>query len=62
MYDPNNPDTYDPELKAYYSKIKQSISTSHSQYMNSHPEIRTILTDFTSSLLLEKPENIYKFA
>ena len=30
--------------------------------MNSHPEIRTILTDFTSSLLLEKPDNIYKFA
>ena len=52
----------DPELKTYFSKIKEEIKSEHVQYIKSHPEIRDILNDFLSSLLLEKPEDIYIYA
>jgi guanylate kinase len=32
------------------------------QYANRHPELRQILNDFLSSLLLEQPQNIYDYA
>ena len=51
----------DPELRNYYVDIKQSIQQDYSQYIGSHPEIRQLLNDFMSSLLLHKPENVYKF-
>ncbi len=52
----------DPELKTYFSKIKEEIKSEHVQYIQSHPEIRDILNDFLSSLLLEKPEDICLYA
>lgn len=53
---------FDPELKAYYLKIKEDIKKEHMEYISKHPEIRSILNDFVSSLLLKKPNNIYNFS
>lgn len=55
-------ESFDPELKTYFSKIKEEIKLEHIEYIKSHPELRDILNDFISSLLLDKPENIYTYA
>lgn len=55
-------EVFDPELKTYFSKIKEEIKSEHVQYIKCHPEIRDILNDFLSSLLLEKPDDIYLYA
>ena len=55
-------EVFDPELQTYFAKIKEEIKSEHVQYMKSHPEIRDILNDFLSSLLLEKPDDIYIYA
>jgi len=55
-------DVFDPQLQTYFSHIKEEIKSEHVQYVKSHPEIRDILNDFLSSLLLEKPEDIYHYA
>lgn len=52
----------DPELLAYFHATKDQITEDHKKYLLSHPEIRQILQDFLSKLLLKKPENIYDFA
>jgi Regulatory subunit of type II PKA R-subunit. len=52
----------DPELKTYYLKVKDEIKKEHIDYLSQHPEIRQLLNDFLSTLLLEKPEDVYKFA
>lgn len=55
-------EVFDPELQTYFAKIKEEIKSEHVQYIKSHPEIRDILNDFLSSLLLEKPDDIYYYA
>ena len=50
-----NPDNFDSELKTYYLKIKSEILKEHKDYVENHPELREILNDFMSSVLLEKP-------
>ncbi len=52
----------DPELKTYYLKVKDEIKKEHVDYLGQHPEIRQLLNDFLSTVLLEKPEDVYKFA
>ena len=51
----------DPELRNYYVDIKQSIQKDYAEYIGKHPEIRQLMNDYMSSLLLHKPENVYKF-
>lgn len=61
---PGNPSEekpLDPELKNYYVDIKKNIKQDHTTYIESHPEIRQILNDFMSTLLLHKPEDVFKF-
>ena len=53
---------FDPELQAYYSRIKEDIKLEHAAYMEGKPEIKDLLNDFVSSLLLKKPGNIYDYA
>ena len=57
-----NPEQFDSELKTYYKKIKGEIKKEHQDYMKKHPELREILNDFMSTVLLEKPKNVYEFA
>jgi guanylate kinase len=52
----------DPELKTYYLRVKDEIKKEHVDYLSQHPEIRQLLNDFLSTVLLEKPEDVYKFA
>ena len=52
-------DNLDTELKAYYLKIKEAIKKEHAEYLEKNPDL---LHNFQSSLLLEKPDNICKYA
>ncbi len=44
---------FDAELKTYFLKIKGEIKKEHQDYMVKHPEIREILNDFLSTVMLE---------
>lgn len=46
---------FDNEVLAYLSVRKDELITSHSEYSLAHPEIREVLNDFISSVLLHKP-------
>ena len=46
---------FDNEVLAYLSKRKEELTYSHEDYINEHPEIREVLNDFLSSVLLSKP-------
>merc|ERR1711976_362207 len=52
----------DPELQNFYTDVKSGIRKDYAKYFKKHPEIRQVLNDFLSSLLLHKPENTYTFA
>ena len=52
----------DPELKTYYMQVKDEVKKEHGAYISAHPEIRQLLNDFLSTLLLEKPEDVYEYA
>lgn len=41
---------------------KVALKDSHFTYLTQHPELRSILADFTAAVLLEKPMNIFPFA
>ena len=46
---------FDNEVLAYLSVRKDELIQSHTDYSASHPEIREVLNDFISSVLLHKP-------
>ena len=46
---------FDNEVLAYLSVRKDELIESHSEYIAKHPEIREVLNDFLSSVLLSKP-------
>lgn len=46
---------FDNEVLAYLSVRKDELIQSHTDYIASHPEIREVLNDFISSVLLHKP-------
>ena len=46
---------FDNEVLAYLSVRKDELIESHDEYIISHPEIREVLNDFLSSVLLKKP-------
>ncbi|GMI09262.1 hypothetical protein TrVE_jg5802 [Triparma verrucosa] len=58
----------DPASALTFSEIsdlnarKKAIKASHAAYVQEHPEIKSMLNDFMSACLLEKPNNIYSFA
>ena len=57
--DQNNMDlekvNFDNEVLQYLSVRKDELIESHEEYIMSHPEIREVLNDFLSSVLLKKP-------
>ena len=53
--------TLDPVLRNYYVDIKKNIMEDHNTYIQSHPELRQLLNDYMSSLLLHKPDDVFKF-
>jgi hypothetical protein len=46
---------FDNEVLAYLSNRKNDLIDSHEEYILGHPEIREVLNDFLSSVLLHKP-------
>jgi len=53
---------FDNEVLAYLSVRKDELIESHDEYIISHPEIREVLNDFLSSVLLKKPDDVYVYA
>ena len=53
---------FDNEVLAYLSTRKDELMESHVQYIAEHPEIRQVLNDFLSSVLLSKPDDVFVFA
>lgn len=41
---------------------KDQQRAKHTEYLHQHPELRSLLNDFTAALLLEKPSNVFIFA
>lgn len=46
---------FDNESLAYLSERKNELILSHVDYITQHPEIREVLNDFISGVLLHKP-------
>lgn len=46
---------FDNEVLAYLSVRKDELIKSHNEYISEKPEIREVLNDFLSSVLLHKP-------
>ena len=63
-----NHDSSDPASKLTFQEIshlndrKLEIKKAHSLYIVDHPEIKDMLNDFMSAVLLDKPNNIFTFA
>jgi len=53
---------FDNEVLQYLSVRKDELIESHEEYVQSHPEIREVLNDFLSSVLLHKPDDVYVYA
>ena len=49
------------ELSALNDR-KLEIKKKHNEYIDQHPEIKSMLNDFMSEVLLEKPADIFVFA
>lgn len=52
---------FDNEVLAYLSVRKDELIQSHSDYQQQHPEIREVLNDFISSVLLYRPVSTFMF-
>ena len=50
------------EVLAYLATRKDQLNKSHNEYIEKHPEMREILNDFLSAVLLSKPDDVYLFA
>jgi len=50
---------FDNEVLAYLSTRKDELMDQHDEYITEHPEIREILNDFLSSVLLHKPDDVF---
>lgn len=44
------------------NKRKLELKATNTAYLSSHPEVRSMLNDFMSSCLLDKPDDVYGFA
>ena len=50
---------FDNEVLAYLSNRKDQLIETHEEYIMNHQEIREVLNDFLSSVLLNKPVCVY---
>lgn len=53
---------FDSELRTYFKDVKAEIKRDHSKYLAKHPELREILNDFLTTVMLEKPKDVYEYA
>ena len=52
---------FDNEVLAYLSNRKDQLIETHEEYIMNHQEIREVLNDFLSSVLLNKPVSIIQY-
>lgn len=53
---------FDNEVLAYLSTRKDELMQQHDEYISEHLEIREVLNDFLSSVLLSKPDDVFVYA
>ena len=51
---------FDNEVLAYLSTRKDELMQQHDEYIAEHTEIREVLNDFLSSVLLHKPVSFHQ--
>mmetsp|Transcript_113337 Transcript_113337/g.315524 ORF Transcript_113337/g.315524 Transcript_113337/m.315524 type:complete len:93 (-) Transcript_113337:207-485(-) len=52
----------DPEQQEKLELREEELKQEHTQYLEQHPELRQLLNDFMSSVLLHRPEHVFDFA
>ncbi|TNJ27956.1 hypothetical protein GMRT_10075 [Giardia muris] len=52
--------TFDLEREEHLKK--EEVVKAHTEYLEAHPELKDIVSDFLTSVLVEKPEDIYEYA
>ena len=53
---------FDNEVLAYLSTRKDELMQQHDEYITEHLEIREVLNDFLSSVMLSKPDDVFVYA
>mmetsp|Transcript_31753 Transcript_31753/g.36099 ORF Transcript_31753/g.36099 Transcript_31753/m.36099 type:complete len:302 (-) Transcript_31753:414-1319(-) len=53
---------FDSESLSNIIQRKQKLMENHGKYLDAHPELNEVLNDFTSSVLLHKPDDIFAYA
>eukprot|EP00441_Pelagodinium_beii_P042254 CAMPEP_0197647488 /NCGR_PEP_ID=MMETSP1338-20131121/25532_1 /TAXON_ID=43686 ORGANISM="Pelagodinium beii, Strain RCC1491" /NCGR_SAMPLE_ID=MMETSP1338 /ASSEMBLY_ACC=CAM_ASM_000754 /LENGTH=76 /DNA_ID=CAMNT_0043221299 /DNA_START=61 /DNA_END=291 /DNA_ORIENTATION=+ len=51
----------DPEQQEKLELREEELLQEHSAYLEQHPELRQVLNDFMSSVLLHRPEQVFEF-
>ncbi|ETW41804.1 hypothetical protein PFNF135_03956 [Plasmodium falciparum NF135/5.C10] len=64
LIDKNNLDEETIILEYFFIKLlfQTNIKNENMKYMESHPELKDLLNDFISSILLHTPDDIFKYA
>lgn len=44
------------------ARPQEELKKQHVEYLSAHPELRHLLNDFMSAVLMEKPTDVYAFA
>lgn len=52
----------DKRVDCRFLCTQEELEESHRQYMQENPGLKAILADFLQALLIQKPDNVYKFA
>eukprot|EP00164_Ancoracysta_twista_P012317 GFYU01019307.1.p1 GENE.GFYU01019307.1~~GFYU01019307.1.p1 ORF type:complete len:272 (+),score=78.17 GFYU01019307.1:18-833(+) len=60
--DSNESQTFNFEQLSQLSDRKVAIEEDHKKYIEGHPEIQQLLSDFMSSVLVDKPEDPFEYA
>jgi hypothetical protein len=50
------------EELAILNERKEAIKKDHFNYVESHPELKTLMSSFMSAILIEKPDDVLTFA
>lgn len=49
------------ELLSEFKERKKVLLQAHKDYLASNPKLKSLMADYTQTLLLRKPENVYEF-
>ena len=52
---------YKFDLERQEAIQREEVTKVHTDYLESHPELRQIVGDLLSSVLIDKPSNVYQY-